>query len=37
MMKADMGLKFGQLIVIFLIRTVIAIPIVSVFAHIIYG
>ena len=37
MMKADMGLKFGQLIVIFLIRTVIAIPIVSLFAHIIYG
>ena len=37
MMQADMGLKFGQLIVIFLIRTVIAIPIVSLFAHIIYG
>ncbi len=36
MMKADMGLKFGQLVVIFLIRTVIAIPIVSLFAHIFY-
>lgn len=36
MMKADMGLKFGELVVIFLIRTVIAIPIVSVFAHIFY-
>lgn len=37
MMKADMGLKFGQLVVIFLIRTVIAIPIVSIFAHLFYG
>ena len=36
MMKADMGLKFGQLVVIFLIRTVIAIPIVSLFAHLFY-
>lgn len=36
MMKADMGLKFGQLVIIFLIRTVIAIPIVSLFAHLFY-
>ena len=36
MMKADMGLKFGQLVVIFLIRTIIAIPIVSLFAHLFY-
>lgn len=36
MMKADMGLKFGQLVVIFLIRTVIAIPIVSLFANLVY-
>ncbi|MGE4276295.1 MAG: YjiH family protein [Lawsonibacter sp.] len=36
MMQADMGLKFGELVIIFLIRTVIAIPIVSMFAHLFY-
>lgn len=37
MMQSDMGLKFPELVLIFLIRTIIAIPIVSVFAHIFYG
>lgn len=37
MMKADMGLTFGKLVMIFLIRTIIAIPIVSLFAHFLYG
>lgn len=37
MMKSDMGLSCGKLIMIFLIRTIIAIPIVSVFAHLLYG
>jgi len=36
MMQSDMGLKFPELVAIFLIRTVIAIPIVAVFAHILY-
>lgn len=36
MMKADMGLKFGELVIVFLIRTMIAIPLVAVFAHIFY-
>lgn len=36
MMQADMGLKFGELVLIFLIRTLIAIPIVAVFAHLLF-
>ena len=36
MMQADMGLKFGELVLIFLIRTVIAIPIVALFAHLLF-
>lgn len=37
MMKADMGLKFRQLVVIFLIRTIIAISLVSLLALIFYS
>ena len=36
MMQSDLGLTFVQLVVIFLIRTVIAIPIVAGFAHLLF-
>lgn len=36
MMQSDLGLKFWELVLIFLIRTLIAIPIVAVFAHLLY-
>lgn len=36
MLQSDMGLKFLELVVIFLIRTVIAIPIVAIFAHMLF-
>lgn len=36
MLQADMGLKFLELVLIFLIRTVIAIPIVAIFAHMLF-
>lgn len=36
MLQADMGLKFGELILIFIIRTVIAIPIVAAAAHLLF-
>ena len=36
MMQADIGLKFGELVLIFLIRTIIAIPIVAAFAHLLF-
>lgn len=36
MMQADLGLKFFDLVLIFLIRTLVAIPIVAVFAHILF-
>ena len=36
MMQSDLGLKFPELVLIFIIRTVIAIPIVAAAAHILY-
>lgn len=36
MLQADMGLKFGELILIFFIRTLVAIPIVAVAAHLLF-
>lgn len=36
MMQSDMGLKFFELVFIFLIRTIIAIPIVAIFAHMLF-
>lgn len=36
MMQSDLGLKFPELVLIFLIRTLIAIPIVAVIAHILF-
>ena len=36
MMQTDLDLKFPELVVIFLIRTLIAIPIVAAFAHILF-
>ena len=36
MMQSDLNLKFLELVLIFLIRTLIAIPIVAVFAHVLF-
>ena len=36
MMQSDLNLKFPELVLIFLIRTLIAIPIVAVFAHVLF-
>lgn len=36
MMQSDMGLKFLELVLIFVIRTIIAIPIVAIFAHMLF-
>lgn len=36
MMQADMGLTFFELVLIFLVRTIIAIPIVAIFAHLLF-
>ena len=37
MLQSDAGLKFGELVLIFLIRTVIAVPIVALFAKLLYA
>lgn len=37
MLQSDAGLKFGELILIFLIRTIIAVPIVALFAKLLYA
>ena len=37
MLQSDAGLKFGELVLIFIIRTVIAIPIVALFAKLLYA
>ena len=36
MLQTDMDLKFGELVLIFFIRTIIALPIVAIFAHMLY-
>jgi nucleoside recognition membrane protein YjiH len=37
MLQSDAGLTFGQLVVIFILRTLISIPIVALFAKLLYG